>query len=182
MYFMPHIHTEPGQHDLTASAFVVRMDTPEPTIMLHLHKKLGRYMQFGGHVELHETPWQAIIHELREESGYDIDQFDVLQPKIRMKSMTGATMHPTPLCCNTHLFKQGMDHYHTDIEYALVTSEQPRHSVEDGESDAMRLFTIGELATLSSDETFENIREIAMFVLKEIIPNWERVPATDFKA
>lgn len=179
---MPHIHTEPGQHDLTASAFIVRTDTPEPTIMLHLHKKLNRYMQFGGHVELHETPWQAVIHELREESGYDMNQLDVLQPLIRIKRLTGASMHPAPLSCNTHLFKTGMNHFHTDIEFALITSELPRNSVEDGESNNMRLFTLDELLKLSGEETFENIREIAIYVLRDIVPNWERVSTSEFAA
>jgi len=63
---MAHIHTQPGQHDHTASAYIVRTDFDEPKIMLHLHRKIGKYLQFGGHVELHETPWQAVVHELRE--------------------------------------------------------------------------------------------------------------------
>ena len=179
---MPHIHTEPGQHDLTVSAFIVRTDTPEPAIMLHEHKKLGRFMQFGGHVELHETPWQAIIHELREESGYDLSQLDILQPRLRMKSMKGAVMHPVPIACNTHLFKQGMDHFHTDIEYAFIAKKAPLHAVLQGESDHIRLFTEKDLETMDNSQTFENIREIALFVLREILIDWERVPATEFTA
>ena len=66
---MAHIHTQPGQHDHTASAYIIRTDLDTPRIMLHLHRKIGKYLQFGGHVELNETPWQAVVHELREESG-----------------------------------------------------------------------------------------------------------------
>ena len=36
---MPHINTKPGQHDFTASAFIVRLDRSEPQVLLHLHKK-----------------------------------------------------------------------------------------------------------------------------------------------
>ena len=71
---MPHIHTLPGEHDATASAYIVRTDLGEPAIMLHRHKKLDTMLQFGGHVELHENPLEAIAHELREESGYDFRQ------------------------------------------------------------------------------------------------------------
>lgn len=53
---MPHIHTEPGQHDHTASAYIVRLDEAEPALILHRHKILGQYLQFGGHVELDENP------------------------------------------------------------------------------------------------------------------------------
>lgn len=69
---MPHIHTEPGQHDLTVSAYIVRMDLPEPAIILHKHRKLNKWLQFGGHVEPHENPWQAVQREIREESGYEL--------------------------------------------------------------------------------------------------------------
>lgn len=81
---MAHIHTEPGQHDHTASGFIVRTDTPEPTLILHRHKKTGKYMQFGGHIELDETPWQAVRHELMEESGYDLSDLQILQPMQRL--------------------------------------------------------------------------------------------------
>lgn len=46
---MAHIHTNPGEHDLTASAFIVRDDFAKPRLMLHMHKKLGVLLQPGGH-------------------------------------------------------------------------------------------------------------------------------------
>lgn len=82
---MAHIHTNPGEHDLTASAFIVRDDFEEPRLLLHMHKKLHILLQPGGHVELNENPWQAIEHELREETGYTFDELEVLQPKDRLR-------------------------------------------------------------------------------------------------
>jgi hypothetical protein len=38
---MPHIHTEKNQHDLTVTAFIIRVGTPEPMALLHMHKKLN---------------------------------------------------------------------------------------------------------------------------------------------
>jgi 8-oxo-dGTP diphosphatase len=66
---MAHIHTKPGQHDFTASAFIIRIDTPKPKVLLHMHKKLGVLLQPGGHIELNENPWQAVHHEIEEETG-----------------------------------------------------------------------------------------------------------------
>ena len=57
---MPHIHTEPGQHDQTVSAFIFRKVDGEYKAFLHMHRTLGTLMQVGGHVELDETPWGAI--------------------------------------------------------------------------------------------------------------------------
>jgi hypothetical protein len=49
---MAHIHTEPGQHDFTASAFIIRLDRlderGQPKLLLHKHKKLHKLLQFGG--------------------------------------------------------------------------------------------------------------------------------------
>src|SRR5690349_16040516 len=91
---MSHIHTEFGQHDHTVSAYVIRTDFEEPKLMLHLHRKFGRYAQFGGHIELNETPWQAIAHELEEESGYMLDNVQILQPSKRLSSVVSAVVHP----------------------------------------------------------------------------------------
>jgi 8-oxo-dGTP pyrophosphatase MutT (NUDIX family) len=179
---MPHIHTGPGQHDITASAFIVRLDTPEPTIMLHLHKLLGKYLQFGGHVELHETPWQAVTHELREESGYDIDQLEIYQPKNRLVQLSGAVVHPIPSVFLTVRFKPDMDHYHTDIEYAVVANEAPRNQVAEGESSIIRLYTRNEIALLSNEDIFEDVREICLYILDTIVNTHERVAASKFSA
>ena len=68
---MAHIHDQPNQHDLTACAFIIRQVDGEWRCLVHMHKKLGKLLQIGGHVELHETPWQSVAHELRE-SGRDV--------------------------------------------------------------------------------------------------------------
>jgi hypothetical protein len=171
---MPHIHTDPGQHDLTASAYVVRLDTPEPTLMLHMHKKLHRYMQFGGHVELHETPWQAVIHELAEESGYELTQLKLLQPKIRLRSFSDALLHPMPISLQTHQFGDA-DHYHTDTAFAFVTDEPPKHAIKEGESTEFKYFTLHELRTVSQDQIRENVRETGIFVLEELLRHWQPI-------
>ena len=84
---MPHIHTAPVEHVFTASAYIIRLDQKEPMLLLHKHKKLHVFLQFGGHIEPHETPWEAITHELLEESGYELGQLELLQPTSRIKQV-----------------------------------------------------------------------------------------------
>lgn len=174
---MGHIHTKPGQHDHTISGFIVRIDGDEPRILLHKHKKLGVYLQFGGHIELHENPWQALTHELLEESGYALEQLEILQPKIRMKNTEEAKQHPVPVSYNTHRFND--DHSHIDISYVFVSDSKPAHPVAENESGEMKLFTRSEISKLTSKDTFDNLKKICEFIFDEILPNWERVPATD---
>jgi 8-oxo-dGTP diphosphatase len=177
---MAHIHTQPGQHDHTASAYIIRTDLNAPKIMLHLHKKIGKYLQFGGHVELHETPWQAVTHELREESGYDIDQLRILQPANRVKSLSDAVLHPQPASHSTHPFGGGTNHFHTDIGYAIVANQPPRHKPDDGESTTIKLLTREELAAMPESDLPDNVKQIGLFIFDYCLANWETVPATEF--
>ena len=91
---MPHIHTEKGQHDHTASAFTLKHDIKknEFRILLHMHKKYGKLLQPGGHIELHESPWEAILHELVEETGYLAKEMKVLMHGPISSGLTSETM------------------------------------------------------------------------------------------
>jgi ADP-ribose pyrophosphatase YjhB (NUDIX family) len=53
-------HADPTH--LTASAIVVG----EEGVLLHLHKKLGMWLQPGGHIEAGEAPWDAAAREVLE--------------------------------------------------------------------------------------------------------------------
>lgn len=176
---MPHIHTGPGQHDLTASAYIIRLDTKEPSIMLHMHKKLKKYLQFGGHVELHETPWQTIIHELKEESGYGIEQLELLQPQNTLTHLSETATHPYPLVLMTHKFGD-IDHYHTDASFAFVTNQLPRYEIEDGESADIRLFTKKELLSAGNEIIPDNVKEIVLHIFDSVLQEWEKVDAHSY--
>ena len=175
---MPHIHTGDGEHDHTASAYIIRTDFEEPKLILHLHKKLHKYIQFGGHIEVTETPWQAITHELLEETGYELSQLKLLQPYERIKSLTGAKLHPVPMYHNTHNFNE--THFHTDIAYVFVTNEKPKHAIADTESSDLLLVSRSELIALRPEQTFESVREPGLFVFDTCLPNWEQVDPTEF--
>jgi 8-oxo-dGTP pyrophosphatase MutT (NUDIX family) len=49
----------------TATGFVVR----DGATLLHWHKRLGQWMPPGGHIEPDEDPVQAVLREIREETG-----------------------------------------------------------------------------------------------------------------
>jgi 8-oxo-dGTP pyrophosphatase MutT (NUDIX family) len=172
---MAHIHTKFGEHDQTASAFVLRTDGPQPKLLLHMHKKLGVLLQPGGHVELHENQWQAICHEIEEETGYALSQLELLQPRDRMHVLTNARLQPVAVCQNTHDFGGDKSHRHTDTAYAFVTTQNPANPPAEGESTDLRWLTLEELDGLTETEIFENVREIGRFVLTTCVQNWEQV-------
>ena len=136
---MPHIHTEVGQHDHTVTAYIVRDDFETPRLLLHMHKKLGVLLAIGGHIELSETPWAAMAHEIEEEAGYTMDDLDVLQPKVRIGTYSDVVVHPQPLVMNTHDITA--DHFHSDTSYAFVAHGEPTGELGDGESADLRWLT-----------------------------------------
>lgn len=177
---MPHIHTEPGQIDQSATAIIIRTDFTEPKMLLHVHRKLGSLLPPGGHVELDETPWMAMAHELREESGYSLDELLVVQPKIRLKHLSGITLHPLPLVSNTHDIPE--DHFHTDLDYLFIASAEPQGVPDEGETAEMLWLTRDEIVALPKGKIYENTREIALFIFDEVLgsDDFEHVPATVF--
>lgn len=171
---MPHIHTTPGHHDHTVSGLIFRVDGDEPRVLLHIHKTLKRYMQFGGHIELDENPWQTLVRELQEEAGYDIGQLQLLQPPKRIKQFGKGLLHPTPLSYGTFAYTD-IDHYHTDTNYVFVTEQEPANVPRKGESTDFKLFTKDEVLKLSDKEILSNVRELVEFAVTESLPHWERV-------
>jgi 8-oxo-dGTP pyrophosphatase MutT (NUDIX family) len=177
---MAHIHTEPGQYDHTISIYLFRTDFNEPKIMLHFHEKIGMIAQFGGHIELDENPWEALVHELREETGYTIGQADILQPAARLKSVTGIIVHPYPVVHTTMGYPGHGGHAHIDSAYALTTNETPANSPEEGESTDIQLFTKDELIT--ARDTINPITyDIALYMFTEILNAWDTIPTSEFK-
>ncbi len=180
---MPHIHSQPGQHDFTTSAFIVRLDGPEPALMLHMHRKLGRIFQFGGHIELHETPWQALLRELAEESGYQPDQLKILQPReLFTFSVPDCIQHPVPFYYNTHRYKKDEAHFHSEATHAVLAYEEPRGKIAEGESADIMLLTERQLRVLPEEKIYEATRQTGLYVLTQLINDWQPVPATDWSA
>jgi len=160
--------------------YLFRTDFSEPKVMLHFHQKIGSIAQFGGHIELDENPWEALVHELKEETGYDIDQISLLQPQTRLKSITGAIVHPYPVTHNTMSYPGKGGHAHIDSAYALTANTEPRDVPDEGESTDLRLFTKAEL--IAAKDTINPITyDIALYIFDEILNSWDAVPTGIFK-
>lgn len=63
---MAHIHE---LIDFTVAIFVVH----EGRVLLIHHRKLGKWLPLGGHIELDEDPEQAALREAKEESGLEVE-------------------------------------------------------------------------------------------------------------
>ncbi len=91
-----------GPTHVTASALVVG---PRGTV-LHLHKRLGRWMQPGGHIDPGESPPAAARREAEEELGLVVH-------------------HPGggPRLLHLDVHEAALGHTHLDLRYLLIGSD-----------------------------------------------------------
>jgi 8-oxo-dGTP pyrophosphatase MutT (NUDIX family) len=119
---------EPGH--ITASAFVVHPS--EPAAALMKHRKIGRWLQPGGHVEPDDSDIEsAARREVEEEIG------------ISQLSSFGVTD------VDVHVFPARADqpeHLHLDVRIGFVAGSDALF--DSGESDGVRWATFAEMRTM----------------------------------
>lgn len=114
---------------VTASAVVVgRRGT-----VLHVHRRLGRWLQPGGHVDPGEVPSGAALREAREETGL------VLAHPATGPCLVHVDVHPA-----------AADHVHLDLRYLLVGSDDDPAPAA-GESQEARWFGWDEALALADE-------------------------------
>ena len=134
---MAHIHE---LYDFTTSAFVIH--PKEPKILLLLHKKLGKWLQPGGHVELNENPLQTLHHEMLEETGLNPTDYVIIEPSESPRPKGNNRPLPLPFYFNEHNFNE--THKHIDICYLAKASITKLTTEPDGASD-IGWFTIAQI-------------------------------------
>lgn len=113
-----------GPEHVTASAIVVSDGGDK--VALHLHKRLGIWLQPGGHVEAGETVAEAALREAHEEIGVP----------VRHESHDGMFVH-----VDVHPGPRGHTHY--DLRF-LVRAPEVTPQPADGESREVGWFTWAE--------------------------------------
>jgi 8-oxo-dGTP pyrophosphatase MutT (NUDIX family) len=113
----------------TGSAFVVSADGARG--LLHHHRKLDRWLQFGGHCDGEEDVLSAAQREAYEESG-------IAGLVVASARPFDLDIHEIPALGNEP------PHFHYDVRYVLIA---PEHSVAraSSESNELRWFTGEEL-------------------------------------
>jgi 8-oxo-dGTP pyrophosphatase MutT (NUDIX family) len=108
-----------GPVHVTGSAVVVgRRGT-----VLHLHKRLHRWLQPGGHLDPGETPWEAARREGEEETGLALE-------------------HPGsgPRMLHVDVHPAAAGHTHLDLRYLLLAPDRDPNPPE-GESPLARWYS-----------------------------------------
>jgi 8-oxo-dGTP pyrophosphatase MutT (NUDIX family) len=135
---------------VTASAVV--LDQRGGAVLLHLHRRLDRWLQPGGHIEPGEAPERAAIRETVEETG------------VAVRHPEGG---PQVLHLDEHPGPDG--HVHLDLRYLLLAdrSEAPiarGETTGDGPGPTLRWATGTEAAALGDDSLGRAIAALARAV------------------
>ena len=96
-------------------------------VVLLEHKRLGIWLQPGGHIDPGETPWDAALRESREETGLD----------VRFATV-GADGRPPLVHVDVH--DGGRGHTHLDLRY-LIDGGDADPAPPEGESQNIGWFT-----------------------------------------
>jgi 8-oxo-dGTP diphosphatase len=138
---MPHIHTQQGQYDYTVSGYLVH----ESKTLLIKHKYLPIWTAPAGHIEVNETPIEALYKEISEEAGINKESLELLetQPVIKHAEHGDGNQHlPLPFDMDYH----AIDDTHNHINLSYILKSATNHvEPKMGESNTFKWFTIEEL-------------------------------------
>ena len=122
---------------ITGSAWL--LDPTGERALLTFHRKLGMWLQLGGHADGNPNVLEVALREAREESG--LEAIVPVTPEI-----FDVDVHPIP----AYGGEPAHDHY--DVRFLLQASDSDRLVVSD-ESIALNWVSPDELASLPVDES-----------------------------
>jgi len=129
----------------TGSALVVSADGSRA--LLHHHRFLDKWLQFGGHCDGDENVLAVAVREAEEESGIS---------GLIMTSQKPFDLDIHPIPENP---KRGEPpHFHYDIRWVLIAPENAQFRVSD-ESNELRWFTPDEMLALPVDDSLVRLVE-----------------------
>ncbi|MFA4954316.1 MAG: NUDIX domain-containing protein [Patescibacteria group bacterium] len=128
---MPHIHEK---IDFAVVAYIVHAGK----VLLIKHKALGIWLPVGGHVELDEDPESAILREVREESGLEIE---LLGSRPSVPTPNGRSLIP-PVFMDIHNITS--THQHIGLVY-LARAATDQVVLAEREHDDIRWFKTNDL-------------------------------------
>ena len=140
--------------DFAVTGYIVH----DQKVLLILHKKLNLWLPPGGHIELDEDPEQAVLREVKEECGIEVDidgkKFDKLSE--RTKPLFSPAFMDIHNISDTHRHI-GM-HYICTPKNGQVDIEMNKEELSD-----MRWFSIEDL-----ENTVDLMPEVKRYALKAL--------------
>jgi 8-oxo-dGTP pyrophosphatase MutT (NUDIX family) len=162
---MPHIHTGTGEFDYTVAGYIVHEDKT----LLIKHKYLPIWTAPAGHIEVNQTPLDALYAEIGEEAGITREHLTLVETHPRPASFIRneeATELPIPFDLEYHPIIDG--HRHIGLSYVLI-SDTNHVEPGAGESNTFKWFTVDELRAFK--DTNKSIISSGIFAIEHVREN-----------
>lgn len=141
--------------EFTATGYVVN----DGKTLLISHRKLNKWLPPGGHIRENETPEGALLRELKEETGLDIEI-------VAEKRGRDTENEVKALLLPNHIFLEEIDgkHQHIDLIYFCRARGGKARLKRDEHSD-IKWFSLEEL---NSSSIPLNVRDFGKEAIKEL--------------
>ena len=143
---------------ITGSALILSAD--HRYVLLTHHRKLGRWLQLGGHADGQTDVLQVALREAQEESGLT---------GFRVLSTTGASV---PFDVDVHLIPargSEPEHWHHDLRFLFVAATGQELQISD-ESHDLRWIERDRLLEFAGDESVLRLERKAQEMLRAPSP------------
>jgi len=155
MKFDMTINKNSLEKHFTASALIIDKNK----VLLVNHKKLGVWLYPGGHIEANETPEQAVIREVKEETGLNVEIIGKKDEKLAdQKNGISVLYNPYVMLCELV-----GNHYHNDIIFCCrIIGGKNKYIHNPSEADGIGFFGKKDLKNI---KLFPNFRKLLEKVL-----------------
>jgi len=147
--------TQKIERHFNVTVYVLSRETKK--FLLIKHKKIGKWLAPGGHVEPNEAPDCAALRETKEETGLDVELIGERLPR--------KTDLIRPFGIQLNVIKPG-EHEHMDLIYLGIPDPKQKEIINNEETDGIGWFSLEEISDPKFD-TFEDTRQWCEYFLKQ---------------
>lgn len=115
--------------------------------LLIKHRKLGKWIQPGGHIEPNEDPEEAALRETFEETGLNV--------KLVGKKFPREQDFIFPLALQKNIVEE--NHIHIDFVYLAYPKENQKEIINYNETEGLEWFTLDQIVN-DNFETFDDVK------------------------
>ena len=148
------------ERHFTASVYIIEKDK----VLLLYHRKLGKWLQPGGHVEENETPPECAKREALEETGLEIEFLK--QENLWINSLNSNSFERPFLCLLENIPPHGTSPTHQHVDFIYVARPLSRELLpQETQEERLHWFSWDEIADLKAgteiyQETQQTIKHL----------------------
>lgn len=150
-----------NERHFTATAYIIENEK----VLLLFHRKLGKWLPPGGHVEANETPVECALREVLEETGLEIQL--IKDEHIWIDRHNAVSCERPFMCLIENIPSYGTVAAHQHIDFIFVGRPIGGSLLDD--PSHLRWFTLDEvLAFIPDEQIFAETQETISVVLQHL--------------